>query len=271
MKEQEIHHRKGGCTMTKIQPQDEIGPNNAGKMIIRGICFSSAIEDYPELKAQVDDYMSARGTAGPIKLSRTVSLVEFNPDEAAFLSSLIEKLRKLEFTPEQLPTVTALDTKKQSDAMVKLVEDEIAGFLEAQEKKGLRVCFTGVSDTIIENVKSRRAVSYAATQKWEDNIEVIEQTFDMFAGMTLHNQGGNTYTPPTIEPMSHSSSEKRETIDGDDRPHRSDLSGVGFQSMFFKSDDADKTRKAIESMLDDEEDEHEATHSDTPSSPGGKK
>lgn len=259
--------------MTKIQPHGEIGPNNAGKMIIRGICFSSGIEKYPDLKRQIDDYLDARGTVGPIKLSKTVSEVDFSAEEAEFISTLIEKLRKLEFAPEEIAAKNATHTRNQRDAMVKLVEDELEKFLEAQSKKDKEVCFTGVAYTIIENVKSRTAVSYADTRAWEDSIELQEPSgnVDLFAGMTIHDQSKGSYTPPPLDPV-HIDPVVHDEIDEEDEEVDPTF-GVGFQSMFFKQSDADKVQKAIENMVDNQDEEKQADdedHTHTPSTPTSK-
>ena len=152
--------------MGKVQPHEEIGPNNAGKMIIRGICFAG-IANHPGALASIQAYLSARGAVSGISLAEPLTK-GMSADEAQFVVNLIAKLKEREFAPEQLPKVTAKDTNKQRDEMIAIVEEELHKFVTAQKAKGKEVKITLPANTIMENVRSRNGVSYVHTLTWED-------------------------------------------------------------------------------------------------------
>ncbi|VVC76618.1 hypothetical protein AQUSIP_19410 [Aquicella siphonis] len=231
--------------MPKIHPHDEIGPNDSGKMIIRGICFSALLDENPDLKAQIEDYLSARGTVGAIKLSNTDAVLAFSADEAGFIASLIDKFRALEFSSADLLTVTAEQTKKQRDEMVLLAQTELEQFRKTQAEKGQEVSFTGLANTIIENVDMRKPVSYVATLAWED-LDLP----DLFAGMTLYDRSG--YVPPTLPESEHAAADEAASA-------RREGLGLAFHSMFHREADAEAAEKAIQDMVEEEDKKPESS------------
>ncbi|MCE0724026.1 hypothetical protein [Legionella resiliens] len=186
--------------MSKIQPMDQIGPNNAGKMILRG-CFMNVSQPWlEETSGRVGELLSnyldnRHEEATNIKLNYGEGIPsgrEEGPDkiDIDFMTSVISKLKALEKSGAELNEATEEDIYEQVTEQIIVIEQEIKKYKTQCIESDLELMFTGAPSVIIENVKSRDAVTHAQSMKWED--------IDLFEGMTIHNE--STYEPPTFSP-----------------------------------------------------------------------
>ncbi|KTD61714.1 hypothetical protein [Legionella spiritensis] len=191
----------------RIQPEDEIGPNNAGKMILRG-CFMNVSQSWLEnVSGQVGGVLSRyldnrHGEATAITLNYGESVPQgreeklYKPD-IDFMATVVARLRHLEKKGAELQQASKEDIRDQVDEQVMVLQDEIMKYENQCDKIGVKPMFTGLPNVIIENVLSRKEVAHDESMQWETRDDV---EFDLFAGLNVHddNESEQGYQPPKL-------------------------------------------------------------------------
>ncbi|ASQ47089.1 hypothetical protein [Legionella clemsonensis] len=187
----------------RIQPQYQIGPNNAGKMILRG-CFMNVSRDWLEhTSGQVGTLLlrylhNRHGEATEIKLNygegvpsgREAGPLKVDID---FMATVVARLRTWERRDHELLHARSEDIADQVDEQVMVLQQEIRNYVKKCEESGVESMFTGVPEVIIENVLARTPVTHEQSMSWEVKREEV----DLFAGMTIHEQEKG-YEPPSL-------------------------------------------------------------------------
>ncbi len=181
----------------RIQPEGEIGPNNAGKMIVRSICYAFNLDKYPDLKKEVEAFLEARGTASGVHLPKTryYGTEEITPEEVEFISKLIKEFKEFEFKPEEIPKKTVAELGKKQQEVVEKSYELLAEFFVGQEKKGNPVHIKEAAYIITGNVKDRDPVTYADTLNW-DVVERFDEKKEM--DEKEEEKAVGTYSPPSV-------------------------------------------------------------------------
>ncbi|WED43368.1 hypothetical protein [Legionella cardiaca] len=186
--------------MPKVQPEYQIGPNNAGKMILRG-CFMNVSRDWMDNNSKqigglLSRYLNNRlGEATEITLNYGESIPPGREEgplkvDINFMASVIFRLRALEKRDNELLRARPEDIADQVDEQVMVLQQEIANYVEKCTEAGVEPMFTGVPQVIIKNVLAREPVTHAKSMTWEDR--------DMFAGMTINHDADSSYEPPSL-------------------------------------------------------------------------
>ncbi len=187
----------------RIQPEHQIGPNNAGKMILRG-CFMNVSQDWVQnhsgqVGGLLTRYLNNRlGEATEISLNYGQSIPPGrengpNPIDISFMATVIARLRTHELRNGELQHARTEDISDQVDEQVMVLQHEIGNYLEKCREADIEPMFTGLPNVIIENVLSRTAVTHATSLNWEARGEEL----DMFAGLTINEDAASSYKPPT--------------------------------------------------------------------------
>lgn len=188
--------------MPKIQPSDQIGPNNAGKMILRG-CFMNVSQAWLNdhsgpIGGLLSRYLNNRlGEATGISLNYGEGVPsgrEHGPHklDIDFMATAVYRLRTLEKSGTELNNANGADIYYQVTDQILVLEQEIEKYEEKCKEKGIDPMFTGSPSVTIANVKSRDPVTQAQSLMWED-------TEDIFAGMTIHGRKESTYDSPKLK------------------------------------------------------------------------
>ncbi|STY29537.1 Uncharacterised protein [Legionella wadsworthii] len=197
--------------MPKIQPGGQIGPNNAGKMILRG-CFMNVSQAWMEEKsgpigAILLDYLNNRcNEATPIKLNYGEAIPPHREKgpfliDIEFTENVVAKLKNLELKGNELAQASPDEIYDQVTDQVMRINQEILKYKFQCDREGISPMFVGIPDVIIENVKSRDPVTHAESLNWENiyESEEKEENLDLFEGMTLRE---SSYEPPDLSSLS---------------------------------------------------------------------
>lgn len=239
----------------RSQPEGEIGPNNAGKMIVRSICYGFDLDNYPDLKTKVVDFVKARGTVADIQLPpkhQVRAESKLNPAEIKTLETMIEKFKALEFDEKEIKTKTAAQVGKQRDRVVELAYELLADIKIELQRQGIECIIEKEGSVITYNVSCRDPVDYKATLNWEYTddhdleaesdmvseggyVPPISGTASIFAGLTIHHHPSADATETFESDLK--ASEKKETFDL-------------FQGLTIKVQDQDKVSDAEEQNVE---------------------
>lgn len=196
----------------KIQPEDKIGPNNAGKMILRG-CFMNVSQDWmtnhsAEVGGVLNRYLNNRqheATAITLGYGDAVPPGRENGPNSldkSFMASVVFRLSGLEKRGDALLQATAQDIDAQADEQIVVIREELTRYYDACRERHVEPMFTGLPDVIIANIESRTAVTHAQSMNWEDR----DAPFNMFAGMTMSQSAAapaaddvGDYKPPSFQ------------------------------------------------------------------------
>lgn len=189
----------------RIQPGDQIGPNNAGKMILRG-CFMNVSEDWlrhtsGDVGELLTHYLHNRqNEATAITLNYRDSVPEGREGgphrlDLEFMEEATEGLARLELSGNNLGRAKEEDIFDQITDQVTFLNGAIKIYVDKCEKEGIEPMFTGIPSIIIKNVLARDPVTHAQSLLWEVRAEptvaVAPPTpeFDLFEGMQIHDHG----------------------------------------------------------------------------------
>lgn len=189
----------------RIQPEYEIGPNNAGKMILRG-CFMNVSREWMDnTSGQVGSLLgryldNRQGEATAITLNYSDSVPAGREEgplrvDIDFMASVVFRLRALEKRGQNLAQARSEDIADQVDEQVMVLQQAIGDYKEQCAEQGAEPMFTGVPAVIIKNVLGRTAVTHDHSMNWEVRGQPV---VDIFAGMTIH-QPDSGYEPPTLK------------------------------------------------------------------------
>ncbi|KTD08316.1 hypothetical protein [Legionella jamestowniensis] len=187
----------------RIQPQYQIGPNNAGKMILRG-CFMNVSRDWIDhTSGQVGSLLSRylenrHDEATAIKLNYGEGIPSGREEgplkiDIDFMATVVFRLKSLEKRGDELLRARSEDIADQVDEQVMVLRQTINDYAKKCEEIGAEPMFTGVPGVIIDNVLDRTPVTHAESMSWE----VKKDEVDLFAGMTIHDSGKG-YEPPSL-------------------------------------------------------------------------
>ncbi|MCW8398951.1 hypothetical protein OQJ26_09130 [Legionella sp. PATHC038] len=189
----------------RIQPGDKIGPNNAGKMILRG-CFMNVSEDWLknssiEVGGLLTRYLNNRhNEATAITLQygdRVPEGREMGPHrlDVEFMANVTYQLRKFEKSGIDLLKASSDDIFDQVSEQVILLRQSIQNYEDKCAEEGIEPMFTGVPSVIINNVLSRDAVTHAQSLLWEVRAEPVVAAqaapLNLFEGLTMHVSPGS--------------------------------------------------------------------------------
>ncbi|QLZ69359.1 hypothetical protein FOLKNPGA_02142 [Legionella sp. PC1000] len=186
--------------MSKIQPMDQIGPNNAGKMILRG-CFMNVSQAWLEQASGrvgelLSDYLHNRlSEATAIKLNCNNGIPNGREEgphklDIEFMENVVARLKALEKRGNELKQASGVDIYEQATEQILVARQEIEKYTTQCTELGIKPMFTGSPSVIIENVKTRKGVTHAQSMEWED--------IDLFEGMAVYNNNESTYEPPIL-------------------------------------------------------------------------
>ena len=161
----------------RIQPQDQIGPNNAGKMILQG-CFMNISEDWirhtsGEVGEFVTRYLHNRNNeATAISLNYRDTIPpgrEEGPHrlDLEFMEEVTQALEKLEIKGAKLHDSKTDDIFDQVTEQVILLNTAILSYVKKCEEAHIDPMFTGVPSIIIQNVINRAPVTHAKSMLWK--------------------------------------------------------------------------------------------------------
>ena len=187
--------------MPKIQPGHQIGPNNAGKMILRG-CFMNVSQTWLEehsgpIGGLLSRYLDNRnGEATGIKLNYGEGIPSGREEgphklDIDFMATVVARLRALEKRGDELHGADESDIFDQVTDQVLVLEQEIEKYMNQCKEMDIQPMFTGAPNVIIENVKSRDPVTHAQSMDWEESV-------DIFAGLTVVGESEKGYEPPSL-------------------------------------------------------------------------
>lgn len=181
----------------RIQPGNKIGPNNAGKMILRG-CFMNVSEDWlkgvsKEVGGLLTRYLNNRHhEATGITLQYGDSIPEGREDgphrlDVEFMANVTYQLRKFEHSGNDLLQADSNDIEEQVGDQVVVLREAIESYEDKCAQEHIQPMFTGLSNVIIANVLSREAVTHAKSLSWEvREEEAAAAPLDLFEGMQIN-------------------------------------------------------------------------------------
>ncbi|CAM3061170.1 Uncharacterised protein [Legionella steigerwaltii] len=184
--------------MPRIQPGNIIGPNNAGKMILRG-CFMNVSEEWitrssREVGGLLTRYLNNRQQeATPISLKFGESIPvgrEHGPHrlDVEFMANVTYQLRKFEKSGNDLLQASSEDIYDQVGDQVVLLRQSIQNYEEECAREGIEPMFTGVPSVIIENVLNRKPATHAQSLLWEPVVAAQDPQAapqNLFEGLTI--------------------------------------------------------------------------------------
>lgn len=161
----------------RIQPQDQIGPNNAGKTILQG-CFMNISEDWiRHTSGEVGELLTLylhnrRNEATAISLNYRDTIPtgrEEGPHrlDLEFMEEVTHALVKLEIKGAKLHHAKADDIFDQVTEQVALLNTAILSYVKKCEEAHIDPMFTGVPSIIIQNVIDRTPVTHAKSMLWK--------------------------------------------------------------------------------------------------------
>ena len=190
----------------RIQPGDQIGPNNAGKMILRG-CFMNVSEDWlkntsRDVGGLLGRYLNNRhNEATAITLKHGESIPpgrEHGPHrlDVEFMANATWQLRMMEKKDADLTHADSNDIFEQVGDQVALLRQHIESYEAKCEAEGIDPMFTGMPSVIIENVLGREAVTHNDSMLWEIREEepVAAASLNLFEGLTVYD---SSHKPPS--------------------------------------------------------------------------
>ena len=191
----------------RIQPGNKIGPNNAGKMILRG-CFMNVSEDWlkgvsREVGGLLTRYLNNRhneATAITLQYGESIPVGrEEKPHrlDVEFMANITYQLRKFECSGNDLLTANSIDIEEQAGDQAVLLREAINDYVEKCAQERIEPMFTGLPNVIIDNVLSRDAVTHAKSLLWEVRAEAAPVVpvvpvvpLDLFEGLKINTGPG---------------------------------------------------------------------------------
>lgn len=164
----------------RIQPEDQIGPNNTGKMILRGM-FMGISDDWlyhnRSISSRLLRYLDNRcDEVSPVSLN----LRDWHPGQATeqdvhFVRMFIKEMKALERDPASTLNTPEL-VSQQRDNMLRAAAFRIQKYKMACLKAGImpKLELLDNAKVIMENLATRKPMPFQATEQWLD----IESTFE---------------------------------------------------------------------------------------------
>ncbi|MCE0721787.1 MULTISPECIES: hypothetical protein [Legionella] len=180
---------------SRIQPEHIIGPNNAGKMILRG-CFMNISKDWIEQTSNqvgglLTRYLKDRHEeATEITLGYGENVPEGREErphklDIEFMANVVNQLRRKEKSGTDLQQARPEDIEEQVADQVVILRLAIEDYEAKCAQEGIDPMFTGVPGVIIANVLSREVATHAQSMRWA--VRDAPPVLDLFEGLQIHD------------------------------------------------------------------------------------
>lgn len=166
----------------RIQPKDEIGPNNTGKMILRGMFIGISdnwLYHNRSISSRLLKYLENRcGEVSPV----TLNLLDWDPGQATeqdvhFVRMFIREMKALERDPVSTMNTSEL-VSEQRDNMLRAAALRIQKYQLSCLKAGIKPKMDLIENAkiIMANLATRKPASFQATKHWSDYKSTFEPT-----------------------------------------------------------------------------------------------